>query len=68
MLKFMAWERNFEERVLKVRDRELKYQQLNYAIEVRSLYLLSTVYADSAHVFIGSLERYLVRSSPSLEP
>ena len=34
MLKFMAWERNFEQRVLKVRDRELKYQQLNYTIEV----------------------------------
>lgn len=35
MLKFMAWERNFEARVLKVRERELKYQKLNYTIEVR---------------------------------
>ena len=35
MLKFMAWERSFEARVLKVRDRELKYQNLNYSIEVR---------------------------------
>ncbi|KAI8972894.1 ATP-binding cassette transporter [Trametes punicea] len=34
MLKFMAWERSFEARVLKVRDRELKYQRLNYFIEV----------------------------------
>ncbi|KAF7795628.1 hypothetical protein EIP86_006793 [Pleurotus ostreatoroseus] len=34
MLKFMAWERNFENRVLKIRNRELKYQQLNYTIEV----------------------------------
>ncbi|KAH8087167.1 multidrug resistance-associated ABC transporter [Cristinia sonorae] len=34
MLKFMAWERSFEARVLKVRDRELKYQKLNYTIEV----------------------------------
>ena len=34
MLKFMAWERSFEARVLKIRDRELKYQQLNYTIEV----------------------------------
>ncbi|CDO71111.1 hypothetical protein BN946_scf184844.g115 [Trametes cinnabarina] len=34
MLKFMAWERNFEARVLKVRERELKYQRLNYTIEV----------------------------------
>ena len=30
----MAWERSFEARVLKVRDRELKYQKLNYHIEV----------------------------------
>ncbi|CAL1699089.1 unnamed protein product [Somion occarium] len=34
MLKFMAWERSFESRVLKVRERELKYQKLNYTIEV----------------------------------
>lgn len=31
---FMAWERSFEARILKVRDKELKYQKLNYAIEV----------------------------------
>ncbi|KAI0761279.1 multidrug resistance-associated ABC transporter [Trametes elegans] len=34
MLKFMAWERSFEARVLNVRERELKYQKLNYWIEV----------------------------------
>ncbi|OBZ67977.1 ATP-dependent bile acid permease [Grifola frondosa] len=34
MLKFMAWERSFETRVHKVRARELKYQKLNYTIEV----------------------------------
>ncbi|KAL0069231.1 hypothetical protein AAF712_003594 [Marasmius tenuissimus] len=33
MLKFMAWERNFETRVMKIRARELKYQKLNYTIE-----------------------------------
>ncbi|EEB99640.1 hypothetical protein MPER_00644, partial [Moniliophthora perniciosa FA553] len=33
MLKFMAWERSFESRVLKIRARELKYQKLNYTIE-----------------------------------
>ncbi|THH21147.1 hypothetical protein EW146_g360 [Bondarzewia mesenterica] len=33
MLKFMAWERNFEDRVLKIREKELKYQKLNYTIE-----------------------------------
>jgi hypothetical protein len=32
----MAWERNFEKRVLKVRETELKFQRLNYTIEVRS--------------------------------
>lgn len=35
MLKFMAWERNFEARVLKIRERELFYQKRNYLIEVR---------------------------------
>ncbi|KAF8324040.1 ATP-binding cassette transporter [Clavulina sp. PMI_390] len=34
MLKFMAWERNFEARVLKIRNKELKYQKRNYIIEV----------------------------------
>ncbi|PFH48697.1 hypothetical protein AMATHDRAFT_5550 [Amanita thiersii Skay4041] len=33
MLKFMAWERSFEARVLKIRDKELKHQKLNYSIE-----------------------------------
>lgn len=30
----MAWERNFEKRVLKIREEELKYQNRNYLIEV----------------------------------
>lgn len=34
MLKFMAWERNFEKRVLVIREKELKYQKLNYTIEI----------------------------------
>ncbi|KAJ1311227.1 hypothetical protein OPQ81_009727 [Rhizoctonia solani] len=33
MLKFMAWERSFETRVLKIRERELMYQKRNYLIE-----------------------------------
>ncbi|KAF8154768.1 multidrug resistance-associated ABC transporter [Crassisporium funariophilum] len=33
MLKFMAWERSFEKKILKIRDKELKYQKLNYTIE-----------------------------------
>ncbi|KAJ7717035.1 multidrug resistance-associated ABC transporter [Mycena metata] len=34
MLKFMAWERSFEKRVLVVRAKELRFQKLNYTIEV----------------------------------
>jgi hypothetical protein len=30
----MAWERSFEAKVLKIREKELKYQRLNYIIEV----------------------------------
>ena len=33
-IKFMAWERSFEKKVLKIRDNELKYQRLQYIIEV----------------------------------
>ena len=31
----MAWERSFEARVLKIRAKELKFQKLNFSIEVR---------------------------------
>ncbi|KAG9019050.1 hypothetical protein FRB90_007006 [Tulasnella sp. 427] len=34
MLKFMAWERSFEKRVLAIREKELSYQRRNYYIEV----------------------------------
>ncbi|KAJ7126325.1 P-loop containing nucleoside triphosphate hydrolase protein [Mycena epipterygia] len=34
MIKFMAWERSFEARVIKVREKELKFQRLNYTIQV----------------------------------
>ena len=30
----MAWERSFERKILKIRDKELKHQKLNFAIEV----------------------------------
>ena len=33
----MAWERNFEAKVMKVRQKELRYQKLNYSIEVSLL-------------------------------
>lgn len=32
----MAWERNFEARVMKIRRKELTYQKRNYLIEVCS--------------------------------
>ncbi|CAK5268423.1 unnamed protein product [Mycena citricolor] len=41
MLKFMAWERSFEKRIMKIRARELHYQWLNYAIQA----LLSGLWA-----------------------
>jgi hypothetical protein len=34
MPQFMAWERSFEKRVLKIRERELRFEKLNYLIEV----------------------------------
>ena len=37
----MAWERSFEKRILKIREKELKYQKLDYTIEVRFRFLLS---------------------------
>ncbi|CAE6493905.1 unnamed protein product [Rhizoctonia solani] len=37
MLKFMAWERSFEARVLKIRERELMHQKRNYLIELVTL-------------------------------
>ena len=33
-MQFMGWERSFEKRVIAIRDKELKYQNLNYMIEV----------------------------------
>jgi hypothetical protein len=32
----MAWERSFEAKVMKVRERELSYQKLTFIIEVQS--------------------------------
>jgi hypothetical protein len=65
MLKFMAWERSFEARVLKVREKELKYQKKNYIIEVsicniKYLSSLTTLLRN-----IGPVELYLVRGFPA---
>ncbi|KAG8959224.1 hypothetical protein FRC03_008275 [Tulasnella sp. 419] len=43
MLKFMAWERSYEARVLRVRDKELHYQRRNFFIET----FFNTVWAAS---------------------
>lgn len=43
--KFMAWERSFEARVHKVREKELRYQKLNYTIEVSNPFLLYCAYS-----------------------
>lgn len=46
----MAWERSFEKKVLKVREKELKYQRMNYLIEVwRDLNALQ-VFCTEIHV------------------
>lgn len=56
----MAWERSFEARVLKIRDRELKYQKLNYTIEVCSH---ETIKIQSANFrVLDSLECDLVNN------
>ena len=43
----MAWERNFEKRVLKIREKELKYQKLNYTIEVCLVLFFLCRFSDS---------------------
>jgi hypothetical protein len=40
----MAWERSFEKRVLKIREKELRFQRLNYTIEVRGSVLVYCAY------------------------
>lgn len=50
MLKFMAWERSFEARVLKVREKELKYQKMNYIIEVSIL--IESMFIGFTHDFV----------------
>ena len=54
----MAWERSFERKVMVVRDKELKYQRLNYIIEVRPN--LSTVLTVLTAFCSDCVQRYLV--------
>ena len=57
----MAWERKFEQRVIKVRGKELKYLKFTYLIEVNSLISLLQLFLKhrfNAADFVG---RRLVR-------
>ena len=42
----MAWERNFEKRVLKKREKELKFYRLIYLVQVRS-FILPNVFKEA---------------------
>ncbi|KAH8810334.1 multidrug resistance-associated ABC transporter [Flagelloscypha sp. PMI_526] len=65
MLKFMAWERSFENRVLKIRDEELKYQKLNYNIETMFNFVSATT---PIMVTLVSLWHYTVVRGITLTP
>lgn len=58
----MAWERSFEARVLKIRENELKYQRLNYIIEVRTLYPIPSSFIDLTFNIspVDAFQQYLV--------
>jgi hypothetical protein len=58
-MQFMGWERSFEKRVLAIRDKELKYQKLNYTIEV--IYLSFVLGFCNDLSSLDALERHLVR-------
>ncbi|KAJ7598846.1 multidrug resistance-associated ABC transporter [Mycena floridula] len=65
MLKFMAWERSFEARVLKVRDKELQYQRKNYTIEI----LFNTIWdASPVLVTLVSFWHFTVIRAEHLTP
>lgn len=59
MLKFMAWERNFESRVHKVRQKELRYQRMNYHIEVGSLFGYDSIGLVCSLLRLGAFQRHL---------
>lgn len=56
----MAWERSFEKRVLTIREKELKYQKLNYTIEVFRSLIASDLGSQSVPR-LDPLERHLER-------
>ncbi|TDL21435.1 ATP-binding cassette transporter [Rickenella mellea] len=65
MLKFMAWERSFEKRVLVIREKELKYQRINYIIETVFNTILS---ASPLIVTLVSFWHYTVFRRQHLTP
>lgn len=57
----MAWERNFEARVMKIREKELKFQKLNFTIEASVIEFHSKcTYLPS--LITGSFRLYGMRS------
>ncbi|KAJ7589555.1 multidrug resistance-associated ABC transporter [Mycena floridula] len=59
MLKFMAWERSFEARVLQIRDKELKYQRLTYTIEIMVFTELKFALNGLPETFINMLQSFV---------
>ncbi|KAF8595167.1 P-loop containing nucleoside triphosphate hydrolase protein [Ceratobasidium sp. AG-I] len=67
MLKFMAWERNFERRAMGIRDKELKYQKQSYLIQI----LFSAIWDSTPAVCIMTLAsffHYAVIRQQDLKP
>ncbi|KAI0748272.1 multidrug resistance-associated ABC transporter [Daedaleopsis nitida] len=65
MLKFMAWERNFEKRVHDIRNRELKYQKRSYMIET----LLNAIWnASPILVTLATFWHFAVYRQQTLTP
>jgi len=77
----MAWERNFEKRVLQIREKELKFQRLNYIIEVCSPFprrlkeemnqtrpSVKVLWNGIWLVILPSLQLYLTRGNRNASP
>jgi len=47
----MAWERSFEAKVMKVREKELRFQRLNYMLEVPSSHTLNLCLISALEIF-----------------
>lgn len=56
----MAWERNFEARILKIREKELRFQKRNYTIEVWTVFASLRPALIDSFVTLGRVQRRLV--------